>query len=504
MVLSKTGKETKGVVEFMKKAFRLLALVLAMTVLFSMAGCKSSKTSSDSSDGAVGGALVDFEDETVEGAGGDGTTSGSSTTGGNNTTTGGGTTGGNGGGATVEKPVDTSGKDPFASIPSRLKGTTVVFAHFGDEGAAEYEKVLKAFTKKTGIKYKLVSYNQAEYVSKVAAQINAKSGPDIVICNEVFPSAIEIAQPLQNIVNLKDDFWDDNITKICTVGGNTYFVNSLNSVWNNISVVVYNKTIFSDNGITSPRDYYENGQWTWENFRKCAEQVKKLGYVGGYADGEVINTSLGSPMIGYDSATATFKAASASSLLAGYQFQAQMYADGLWSSSDWWGTFANGKIGLIVSSLYGTKYNGYFKDADDNMLGAVPLPTSLNGKACKQAGSLRAYGIAKGAKNPEGAVYLLRYFLDYSYYSSAGAEVFKNKALEKMVFNEVIPEVKKNGININFADGAFTLSNADSYGEITSSAGKADPAQVSSVLSSKQNLIDAAAQKANEKISSYR
>lgn len=491
----------------MKKQIKLFALILAIAMLFGAVGCNKANTSSNSSKGESG-VLLGFDDETVGANNGGGTGSGSSGGSGNSGGKGGqgnSGNGGNGGGTVVEKPVDVSGSDPFANIPSRLKGTTVTFAHFGDEGAAEYEKVLKAFTKKTGIKYKLVSFNQAEYVAKVSNKIAAKSGPDVIICNDVFPSALEIAQPLQNIVNLKDDFWDDNITNICTVGGNTYFVNSLESVWENIDTVVYNKTIFSNNGLTSPLDYYKNGQWTWENFKKCAEAVKKLGYVGGYANADKINASLGSPMINYDPKAAAFSASSASALSVGYQFEAQMYKDGLWSSSDWWGTFANGKIGLMAAGgIWGAKYNGAFKDADNNMLGMVPMPSSFNGKECKPTGSLRAYGIAKGAKNPEGAVYLLRYFLDYSYYSSAGANVFKNKNLEKMVFDHVIPEVKKKGINFDYAGGAFELSNAKAMSEISAAAGRADPAQVPGELKGKQNLINNAAQKANDKIASFR
>lgn len=491
----------------MKKQIKLFALILAIAMLFGAVGCNKANTSSNSSKGESG-VLLGFDDETVGANNGEGTASGSSGGSGNsggNSASGGNGGKGNGGGTVVEKPVDVSGSDPFANIPSRLKGTTVTFAHFGDEGAAEYEKVLKAFTKKTGIKYKLVSFNQAEYVARVSNKIAAKSGPDVIICNDVFPSALEIAQPLQNIVNLKDDFWDDNITNICTVGGNTYFVNSLDSVWENIDTVVYNKTIFSNNGLTSPLDYYKNGQWTWENFKKCAEAVKKLGYVGGYADADQINASLGSPMINYDPKAAAFSASSASALSVGYQFEAQMYKDGLWSSSDWWGTFANGKIGLMAAGgVWGAKYNGAFKDADNNMLGMVPMPSSYKGKECKPTGSLRAYGIAKGAKNPEGAVYLLRYFLDYSYYSSAGANVFKNKNLEKMVFDHVIPEVKKKGINFDYAGGAFELSNAEAMSEISAAAGRADPAQVPGELKGKQNLINNAAQKANDKIASFR
>lgn len=495
----------------MKKQIRLFALLLAIAMLFCVVGCGNANTASTSSEGEAG-VLLGFDDETVDannGGEGSGNSANGNTTGGGNTSGSGNASGGNNaqgndGGTVVENPVDTSGSDPFANIPKRLKGTTVTFAHFGDEGAAEYEKVLKAFTKKTGIKYKLVSFNQAEYVAQVSKQIAAKSGPDIIICNDVFPSALEIAQPLQNIVNLNDDFWDDNITNVCTVGGNTYFVNSLNSVWENIDSVFYNKTIFSNNSLTSPLDYYNNGQWTWENFKKCAEQVKNLGYVGGCADADKINTSLGIPMVNYDPKTATFKAATASELSIGYQFRAQMNEAGLWSSTDWWGTFGNGNIGLYVSGLYGAKYNGFFKNADDNMLGMVPMPSSFNGKECKPTGSVRAYGIAKGAKNPEGAVYLLRYFLDYSYYSAAGANVFKNKNLEKMTFDHIIPEIKKKGINFDYTGGAFDLSSTGAKTDLTNEVNKAAPAQVPSVLQGKQNVIDTAAQKANEKIVAYR
>lgn len=161
----------------MKKSIKTLARLLCLTTVMGFAGCGKKDTASDASADAsdASAVLIDnFDDDTV--STGDKTQSGSSTTGS------GGTTGGNnGGGTVVERPVEMKGSDPFANIPKRLRGTTVTFAHFGDEGASEYEKVLKAFTKKTGIKYKLVSYNEMEYAAQVAKQIAAKSGPDIII-----------------------------------------------------------------------------------------------------------------------------------------------------------------------------------------------------------------------------------------------------------------------------------------------------------------------------------
>lgn len=481
----------------MKKQTRVLAFLLCFVMLFSFAGCgKGKETTSEPEDTGV---LIDgFEDETVStnqnaDDGENVTQSGSSSNGNNGGSNNGGS---NNGGSS-------SNADPFANIPSRLRGTTVVFAHFGDEGAAEYEKVLKAFTKKTGIKNKLVSYNQGEYVAQVAKQIAAKSGPDVIICNATFPSALEIAQPLQNYINLNDNFWDDEITEISTIGGNTYFVNSLEGVWENIDAVFYNKSLFANNGITSPLDYYNNGKWTYENLKKCAEEIKKLGYVGGYADANKINTGLGTPMIGYDAKTATFKAATSSQLSVGYQFRAQLFSEGLWSTSDWWGTFGNGNIGLYVSGFYGAKYNGFFKDMDDNAIGMVPMPTSIGGKSTKPTASFRAYGIAKNAKNPEGAAYLLRYYLDYEYYSGAGANVFKNKNLEKMAFT-IMADVKKTGRNFDFSDEAMILAGSSSSNDALNAIGQADPAQVPSMLAAQQNVFDNAAKKANEKIAGYK
>lgn len=484
----------------MKKKIKLFALMLAVVMLFGAVGCNQSETSSNSSEGEAGVLIGGFGDETVDTNNGDAASLGGS----GGSTSGGSTSGGStsGGGTVVSEPVEMSGSDPFANIPARLNGTTVTFAHWGDEGATEYEKVLKAFTKKTGIKYKLVSYDQAQYVSRVSQQIAAKSGPDVIIVGQ-FPASLEILQPLQNIIDLNDDFWDDNITEVYTVGGNTYAVNSLEGIWEDIDAVQYNKRLFADNGLKSPLDYFNEGNWTWESFRKCAEELKKLGYVGGYADPEKINASLGSPMISYNPKTATFTAATAAQLTPGYQFSAQMFKDGLWTTTDWWGTFANGKVGMMVGGYWGAKYNGCFKDMPDSDLGMVPMPSSINGQACKPSGSPRAYGIAKGAKNPEGAAYLLRYFLDYSNYAAANAQALKSKSLEKMIFETIVPEIKSKGIIYDFSGCAFLLTNSET-GDVTSDAYRADPAQVATVLAGKQNIINNAAQKANDKIASFR
>lgn len=38
-------------------------------------------------------------------------------------------------------------------------------------------------------------------------------------------------------------------------------------------VIVYNKTMFENNGEKTPLEYYKEGNWTWENFRKVAKNL---------------------------------------------------------------------------------------------------------------------------------------------------------------------------------------------------------------------------------------
>lgn len=493
----------------MKKAKKLLALLLSLAMLFAMVGCGGEETADTSSQVAAGeedadGQLLDFDD--VSGTVKDPNASGGS--GGAGGAGGAGGSGGGAGGGVQANPNATApmqGSDPFANIPARLKGTTMTFAHFGDEGADEYQKVFKAFTKKTGIKVNVVSFQQAEYESQIAKQISALSGPDAIICNGTWPEQIQNAQPLQNIIDLGDDFWDDNITKTTTINGNTYFVNSYKSIWQNFNYVFFNSKIFSNNGLTSPRDYWKKNDWSYENLIKCIEAVKNLGsqYTGGRIDPWALATQMGTPCVGYDPATYQFTA-HVDAQREPLQLLASHSQQGLWNPAYYWASFSLGTIGIYVSGNYGAKYNGYFKDMDNSAIDSVPMPTSYKGKALKPAGSVRAYGIAKGAKNAEGAAYFLRYFLDYSYYKAAGCNAFKNSKLEDTWFNEVIPEVQKKGIVYNYADHTLASYANSSTSEAFPSTTGANPNEIPNILASGKNIVETAAKKATEAVAKYK
>jgi maltose-binding protein MalE len=119
----------------MKKNFlRLLSLIMALCMivgLFTACG-DTSKTSDPTTDDGDVQTMDDVDADPGLNLGGD--TSGSSS--------------GNG----IDGITNVDNNDIFKNIPKKLQGTTVTIAHWGDEGASEYQKVQKQFTKDTKIK----------------------------------------------------------------------------------------------------------------------------------------------------------------------------------------------------------------------------------------------------------------------------------------------------------------------------------------------------------------
>ena len=173
------------------------------------------------------------------------------------------------------------------------------------------------------------------------------------------------------------------------------------------------------------------------------QQVNKVGKAGGIIESMVLAQQMGASMITYDSAKKTFAGnPNNDDLVSAIQWMTQCIDEGIaggYSVND----FASGQVGICMAGTYGMKFNGYFKDVAPSQIGVVSLPTSYKGKTLEYMPlGLRGYGIAKNSKNPEGAYYFLRYFLDFEKYEAAGANIFSNKVMEKFYVKTILPNFK--------------------------------------------------------------
>lgn len=321
---------------------------------------------------------------------------------------------------------------------SKLKGQTVNMMMWRELNVSE-KKVLENFQNSTGIKVKYSVVNQKEYMTKVAAEIAGGSGLDIcaiqsggmsILSSDTYPSSFPVGtistmQPFFKATgqNPNDSIWAKSWMEPYKIKGEYYGV-AIAGGWHTLTTVIYyNKDLFEENGITTPRELWKAGNWNWDTFKKVALEVSDLGdYYYGYAgrDSYAYMLSAGCDYVGYDGKRFT-NTSSDPALKKAWEFSASMIDSGAQfrpdGSSNFPQLFLEGKFGMYGEGSYCMANIGmlgdYSYDIDDVdfEIDAVPFPSPKGSKATAiHRGNL--FGIAKNSKNPVAAGVFLRFWLD--------------------------------------------------------------------------------------------
>ncbi len=487
----------------MKKAslLKVAALLLTLVMMLTFAtGCGDNSVTSDPVSDDEGGFVADddYQFDTGNLEQDDVTVS----TGPNN----GGSTGNSNQVANSDGLKYSDNTDIFKKIPKNLRGKTVVFSDWGEAVADEYMKVINKFQKDTGIRVKMLQFLNTEYIAKVSASIAAGESPDIAGSNSSYPAALELVQPLPSYFKVDDGFWDKRTADATKVKGKYYFVNTINSPFTGGYVTYYNKYLFNTAGLKTPQEYYDEGQWTYENFMKVAKDVTDAKYKGAMFDPIIIAQQMGSSLIDYNAATGVFSASSSANsqnFVKAMQFYAKGLEDGVFVSGSAM-NFAHGGVGMAILGTYGLKYNGYFAELLPDQIGVLPCPDSLDGQKLELMPlGYRGYGICKGAKNGEGAYYLLRYFLDLDKYEPAGAVIFANKSLERYFRQKQLVQFQNSPLYFAYFEGVLPLVGKPWSDGVWGGVKKASSGQIAVELAKMQNVLESAAAAANEKIKKF-
>ena len=413
--------------------------------------------------------------------------------------------GGGSGASTVSitEASDTTGQykdfDPYASIPDSIKGSTVHFATWIDHTQTEGAVPLANFERDTGLKVELFTVAQSGYV-KLQSSIASGDIPDVFVSNEGdqnFPLTMQFAAPINKVstVDLKEPIWDQSMLATATIDGNVYLVNTIGSPWSGSNLCYYNKSLFEENGFTTPAEYYEQGNWTWATMKKVMKDVKSLGddYAGGMVDVEILGDSAGVSFVMYDYKTATFKSGvNTKELLATYQWYADAREEGLLGGT--FKKFTEGKCGIVTTGVYGLKATGHFKDMDPNDIGFTFLPSLEDGTASKTSSIYRMYGIIAGCKNANAAGYFIRYWLDPKNYDIDNTFV----TIEAGNFYYTLTNKTADEKYFNYDDAVCTLIGSGNSGVFINGAMGASSAQVKTKLDEVSNKVDQAVTEANK------
>lgn len=493
-----------------KRVTSLVALMLAVVMLFS--GCGSKNTASNSSDLNSEGdqAQITASEDGQEGVeGGDNTEGGSDKTTGNNSKTNKNnskTTGNNSKTTGANKTGKTTfASDPYSEITSDVKAKGIHILMWRDY--TDYEKeLISGFEKKTGMKVRTTVTTEAEYSTKLISLIAGKDSPDVAcLASNTFPGvALKSLQPLdKETFRLDDDFWYKDYMDPLSANGNYYSVAG-QGTWNSEDVgycTYYNVKLLKQCGINEdPWELYKKGQWNWDKQTEMAKKVKakSSNYIGlSQQDSSLFMYSAGQDFVTYDGKQykSTLDSLSSSSMLVkAWQQQASLYKDGICVGWDL-NNVQQGKVGFFTAILYGMqKYAGFFAsiahtEAD---IKAVPV-ASPKGSANYMPLCPKTWGVAKKAANPEGAAFFCRYWLDS-----------KNGNIDATFCNNQMKEVFKTITARNFkkkvmmARGIVDYVSTGKYDGLESKLTNSTPEQIVTALNSQKSTINTGMNRANK------
>ena len=114
-------------------------------------------------------------------------------------------------------------------------------------------------------------YNQAQILAAMASG----EKPDLIWHTNMFPGIANAGLPAA--------FTQAEYDKLAAICGNTwldlltYGTESVGLVnpWTGTMMCYYNKTMFDEYEVKTPKEYFDEGQWTWENFEKCMIEMTR-------------------------------------------------------------------------------------------------------------------------------------------------------------------------------------------------------------------------------------
>ena len=326
-------------------------------------------------------------------------------------------------GVTVKDADKLSWSELVAQMPSSLRGTTITIYSWNDaKDVTGSEKVMSDFTKQTGIKVKWLKGNYETYDSEIAAKINSGDSPDVIRYIQPLVSRMSLTQDVKTATgyDFKGDIWDKNLTDAYTIKGKIYGVNLKNTFNQQPTIVAYSKNTINRYKLDDPYELWKNGEWTMDNFidicKAFTEETQRPAWMT-CNQLDVLWFS-GVSMITFDGKEYKNNL-SDKKVLDALKKCAYYRTDGIVPAATRENDkLENGTYLFYTDNIIGHRRTDYhfstLKSNDD--LYCVPFPTGLTDTYYQAYNEYEAYGIPKGAKNPEAVYYFLRYYLDANNY----------------------------------------------------------------------------------------
>ncbi len=292
-----------------------------------------------------------------------------------------------------------------------LRGTKLIYYNWNNPWMATDGLYAEALKEKYDITIEQVLVGKDEYIKTVKAAIASKIPVDMLYGRGLFPDILTVLQPLENSgIDLTDPALCRPLLEATSVNGKPYLMDRESNSEKYYSLCVYNKSLFEDAGIPTPKEYFDKGEWTFENFIYSAEKIAAMGkdYTGAGILPETGPTLFGDRIISYKdgrfSVSVPERFREVSNILYDLKQQGILKIDR--------GGFGDGRQGLALTDTYGLFIGSYFSQLDPDDLGIVLPPKYDTESEHIVTSPIVGWGVAENAPNRQAVGLFMSEFLD--------------------------------------------------------------------------------------------
>ncbi len=488
----------------MKNMCRIIALILTACMLFSFTAC-----SNTGDEYSTWSEVVWVDDDTATGDSDtdntDATDSSNSSDSGknNNSSKGNGKDNNSNNNTSGEnKNPEGSGGSENVTPPSKeeikdLRGTTVDVLWW-QEPTDDEKTLFKNFENKYGIKVNVIQTTDEQYNTKISSMIVAKEGLDVANVQNFPFTTTKCFQPVSVMgIDASDKFWNQEVTKSYSIGGKAYGVAADNNLWiSTFRLLYFDEDIFVANGVTTPRELWEAGNWNWDTFYDISVQLHEADPEMGilYATGTPFMDVQGVDFVSYDGKEYKNNTSNPKVLKA-WQMSAKFLDAGVYSNvtigEDI--SFAKGNLAMMYSNSWRTRKDSFGNEPDS--VDCVPFPAP-KGEEIRICSETRAFGCPKGSDNPLAAGLFVKYFLDNDNYPTKVENVVRNPNMAKTL-KWALDNTDKNFIYGPLNIMGYTIKTKN-RSAITYELTRTSASQITTVINQYASSIDGSVKEANK------
>ena len=483
-----------------KNAKRIIAVLLAVTLVLSLAGC--SEPEGDGSSVEVEHVIkevhVSGESTTSEENTQSNNSSGNESVTSKPTTSNNDSSGGN--------PSTDYSKSPILANPKDYEGSKIILALTIDPKDDGSDYVVSRFEQEYGIDVDVIVLTHGNYNSEMSNLIAANKAPTVGISNGDAPLFVGYFQSLDAAkLNYKHPLWNQNTFKLSDFGNGPVLCDTVGNFWTELDITVYSKSLLRRAQCPTPQELDKQGKWTFDSYLSICKKTAELdgcygGSVGYYdtvlhaAGGALYRRDKNNRLVsGIDTKTSQAFRKISEAFEGGYLSVRQ--------SQD----FINGTIAIKFSHAWDLRVDGSLAThANWNDIGFYYLPSFDDSGKYAQTGMFRGYGIIKecnsnpktGPKSAVAGGFFLSEYLDVNNYDLDRSFISE----EAKTFFFKVCDAYANADNYDPYYTAYALNSGISgfdHSSLFYPHLKDDPTQIGTFLASIKSSVDGAVNKLN-------